>query len=125
MRTQRASKAEALRLRVIVGRAMRTMLPSNWDMKAPIVVLVRTVYLYCILVAPDYFRPVRSLVLVDLPLAAGFARFVWRQLGCSLGSNVIVFLRHFLEDYDRLIPRRLGDALHRISNGTGQLILLL
>jgi hypothetical protein len=53
IRTQRASKADALRLRVIVGNAMRTMLPSNWDMKAPMVVLVRTVYLYCKIQGPQ------------------------------------------------------------------------
>ncbi len=47
MRTQRASNAVALRLLVIVGSAINTMLLSSWDMKAPMVVLVRTVYLYC------------------------------------------------------------------------------
>src|SRR5260370_7207789 len=68
IRTQRASNAVALRLRVIVGRAMRTMFPSSWDIKAPIVVLVRTVYLYFKLEAPERSRPVLSIHLSDLYL---------------------------------------------------------
>src|SRR2546429_6736131 len=117
MRTQRASKAEALRLRVIVGRAMRTMLPSSWDMKAPIVVLVRTVYLYCNLWLRRWLRPAPRLVLVGLLLQKKCAGVVSRVLGCSLCSDVVVFFCNFLEDHDGLIPRSLSDILDRVSDG--------
>ena len=44
---QTASKGLAWMSEVIVGRAIRTMFESSTAMKAPIVVLVRTTYLYC------------------------------------------------------------------------------
>jgi len=43
---QTASKGLAWMSAVIVGRAIRTMFESSIAMKAPIVVLVRTMYLY-------------------------------------------------------------------------------
>src|SRR2546427_10073664 len=70
--TQRASKAEACNVRVIVGRVMRTMFPSSCDMNAPIVVFVRTVYLYSISKNRFAFPDRRKGGLLEIPYKVYF-----------------------------------------------------